>query len=75
VDKFKIDVWYGTVELQERLVFDDAKGFGYESRSVWRDRSGEVKKTSEWSPPLCWLRFNEPQKPRRPWWARLLGAA
>jgi hypothetical protein len=74
LDTFKIDIWYGTVELQQRPVCD-ARGFGYESRSVWRDRAGLVQKTSEWSPPLCWLRTGETEKPRRSWLARLFGAA
>ena len=74
MDEFKIDIWYGTVELQQRPVVE-ARGFGYESRSVWRDRAGWVQKTSDWAPPLCWLRFDEPAKPHRPWWARLFSAA
>lgn len=57
MEALKVDIWFGTVESQQRSVCD-ARGFGYESRSVWRDRSGVVRKTSEWFPPICWMRFD-----------------
>jgi hypothetical protein len=72
-DKFKLNVWYGTVELQQRPVVDGNR-FGYESRSIWRDRSDVVQKTSEWERPVCWLVTPELEKPARSWWSRLWNA-
>lgn len=70
---FTMNVIFGTVELQERPVFDGNR-MGYECRKVTKDRSGVVTEVGPWNPPLCWLVLPEPE-PARPWWARLFGAA
>jgi hypothetical protein len=72
--KITIKVLFGSVELQQRTVFDGNR-IGYESRKITKDRDGAVTSIGEWQPPLCWLVFPEPEPERRPWWARLFGAA
>lgn len=71
---FKLDVVFGTVELQERPVFDGNR-MGYECRKVTRDSNGVITDIGPWNAPLCWLVFPEPEPVRRPWWVRLFGAA
>ena len=70
-----VDVVFGSVELQQRTVWDGSNRMGYENRTVAKDRNGIVTKVSEWEPPFCWLVFSEPVPVRKPWWARLFGAA
>jgi hypothetical protein len=72
--KITIEMLFGTVELQQRRVFDGNR-MGYESRKITKDRDGTVTNIGEWQPPLCWLVFPEPEPAPRPWWARLFGAA
>lgn len=74
MNDIKIDMLLGTVELQQCVVFDGRR-MGYKTRKVTKDRDGAVTKIGEWQPPLCWLVFQEHEPERRPWWARLLGAA
>ena len=70
----KFDIWYGTVEIEQRPLVD-SKGFGFESRRVWRDRNGVVQKVDGWQPPMCRVFVLDAPAKRAPWWARLLGAA
>ncbi len=67
--KIKIEMLFGTVELQKRTVLDGNR-IGYESRTIRRDRGGIVVEVGEWQPPLCWLVFPESEPVRRPWWTR-----
>lgn len=67
--KYKMEMLFGTVELQKRTVCDGNR-MGYESRKIHRDRGGIVVEVGEWQPPLCWLVFPESEPVRRPWWTR-----
>jgi hypothetical protein len=71
-----VEIVYGTVEIQQRPVLDGSR-MGYESRKITKNGNGIVTEIGEWQPPLCWLVFPEPEpvQVRRPWWARLFGAA
>ena len=71
--EYKIDVYYGTVEIEQRPLLS-AQGFGYETRSVWRNLDGLVEKIGDWQAPLCWLVYDQSdiQKQKtKSWWARL----
>ena len=73
-EQIVVNIVYGTVELEERAVFDGDR-MGYECRKITKDRSGVVTEIGDWQPPLCWLVFPAPEPVRRTWWERLLGAA
>jgi len=63
--KYRIEMLFGTVELQKRAVCDGNR-MGYENRKIRKDRDGIVVQVGEWQPPLCWLVFPESKPVRRP---------
>lgn len=63
----KVAMTFGTVELEQRPMFDPDKGFGYLCRKVLRDRDGKITEIGEWAEPCCWLRVPQ-EEPPRPWW-------
>ena len=66
-DLITVDIVFGTIELQQRPTIHRG-AFGYESRTVHRDRDGFVVKVGPWLPPLVLVTFPEPEpKPRSCW--------
>jgi hypothetical protein len=69
--RININILYGTVETQQRPICN-ANGFGYETRSVCRDRDGNITEVGEWQPPLVYLIYGAQAKARRSWIDRII---
>lgn len=63
--RFKVDVWFGHVEMQSRRKWLSPTRMTYEGRSLWFDQHGALTKVGEWSQCGPVLDF-DPPKPKGP---------